>query len=90
MTTVLIIEDAPDAAELAEARAAVETLRAVAPSDPGTRFLDLAVRLIGGDAGARAEIERMEQDARAAGGPDAIAFADQVAAFLARRPIGAR
>jgi len=86
----LVIDTRPDAAELAEARAAVDTLRAVAPSDPGTRFLDLAVRLIGGDAGSRTEIERMEQDARAAGGPDATAFADQVAAFLARRPIDAR
>ena len=86
----LVIDTRPDSAELAEARAAVDTLRSFAPNDPGTRFLDLAVRLIGGDAAARAEIERMERDARAAGGPDAIAFADQVAAFLARRPIDAR
>jgi tetratricopeptide (TPR) repeat protein len=86
----LVIDTRPDTAELAEARAAVDTLKAFAPNDPGTRFLDLAVRLIGGDAAARAEIERMERDARAAGGPDAITFADQVAAFLARRPIDAR
>jgi len=86
----LVIDTRPDSAELAEARAAVDTLKAFAPNDPGTRFLDLAIRLVGGDAAARAEIERMEQDARAAGGPDAIAFADQVAAFLARRPIDAR
>ncbi|MFM7261808.1 MAG: tetratricopeptide repeat protein [bacterium] len=86
----LVIDTRPDSAELAEARAAVDTLRSFAPNDPGTRFLDLAVRLIGGDASARAEIEQMERDARAAGGADATAFADQVAAFLARKPIDAR
>lgn len=86
----LVIYASPDAAELAEARIAVDTLRNFAPNDPGTRFLDLAVQLIGGNASARTEIERMEREARAAGGPDAIAFADQVATFLARRPIDAR
>lgn len=86
----LVIEIAPDARELADARAAVETLRNFAPNDPGTRFLELAVRLVGGDEEARAEIERMERDARAVGGQDATAFADQVAAFLAKRPPGVR
>jgi hypothetical protein len=86
----LVIEIAPDARELADARAAVETLQNFAPNDPGTRFLELAVRLVGGDEEARAEIERMERDARAVGGRDATAFADQVAAFLAKRPPGVR
>lgn len=75
-----------DAAELAEAAATVETLRTFAPNDPGTRFFELAVQLNGGDQSARTKIEAMEADARAAGGPAATAFANEIATFLSKRP----
>jgi hypothetical protein len=79
-----------DARELAEAAATVETLRTFAPNDPGTRFFDLAVQLNAGDESARAKIEAMEREARAVGETAATAFADELAAFLAKRPAGAQ
>ena len=79
-----------DARELAEAAATVETLRTFAPNDPGTRFFDLAVQLNAGDESARAKIEAMEREARAVGESAATAFADELAAFLAKRPAGAQ
>ena len=79
-----------DARELAEAAATVETLRAFAPNDPGTRFFDLAVQLNAGDTSARTKIEAMEREARAVGEGAATAFADELATFLAKRPADAQ
>lgn len=79
-----------DARELAEAAATVETLRTFAPNDPGTRFFDLAVQLNAGDTSARTKIEAMEREARAVGESAATAFADELAAFLAKRPADAQ
>ena len=68
-----------DDGEAQAARALAAQLAADAPTDPSLRFMALALAHNRGEAGARAEIERIEREARAAG---ATAFADEVAAFL--------
>ena len=75
--------DAPlDASEAAAARAIAARLVAVGRGDPFARYLQLALALTLGDESARAQIERIESEARAAG---ATQFADEVSRFLVRR-----
>jgi tetratricopeptide (TPR) repeat protein len=75
--------DAPlDPSDAAAARAIAARLVAVGRGDPFARYLQLALALTLGDESARAELERIETEARAAG---ATQFADEVSRFLVRR-----
>ena len=75
--------DAPlDPSDAAAARTIAARLVAVGRGDPFARYLQLALALTLGDESARAELERIETEARAAG---ATQFADEVSRFLVRR-----
>ena len=69
--------------ELASATELAGRVAASSPSDPSLRFLTLALEVRGGRHDGRAEIERIEREARAAG---ATNFADEVASFLRSLP----
>jgi len=69
--------------ELAMARDLAARVDAANPGDPSLRFIVLALEVRSGLMDGRAEIERIEREARAVG---TTAFADEVAKFLASLP----
>jgi tetratricopeptide (TPR) repeat protein len=88
-TAVRFLKSATDGVlandEGAAARSVAEALLARSGGDPFARFLRDAVRLSLGESEARAELERLEREARAGGGAQ---LADEIARFLATRPAG--
>lgn len=79
----LAIDSTLDDAEAREATALANELYARSNRDISVRYLQLALQLSRGDESTRNEIESIEQGARSAG---ATVFADEITAFLARRP----
>ncbi|MFM2165366.1 MAG: hypothetical protein RL325_1803 [Planctomycetota bacterium] len=79
----LAISNTLEPRELAVAGDIAARVEAANPGDPSLRFIVLALEVRAGRQDARADIERIEREARASG---ATAFADQVAAFLASAP----
>lgn len=79
----LAIDTSLSATEATEARTIAARLVTVSRGDALARYLSLALALTLGDESAREQIARIADDARRAGVPQ---FADEIAAFLARRP----